>query len=115
VSGFKQAAGGMHDPAPSSFRIEITVCCPRDHKLLPFYRSTLPHLEHEGVTYDLSRLARGATLTSIGGDWRVIRLRCGHCPADVRVDRSRLEAMLAARWKPYAKHRERVAWDQQIR
>jgi hypothetical protein len=111
VNGFRQASGGMHDPAPFSFRVEITVCCPRGHKLLPFYRSTLPDREHEGVMYDRDRLGRGVTLTGTGPEWDQIRLRCGQCPADVRVSRERLETRLAAMWAPNAKHRERVTWD----
>jgi hypothetical protein len=109
--GHKRADGAMHDPAPWSYRVEITVCCPRGHKLLPFSRSTLPDREHEGVVYDLGRLGRGATVTGTGPQWQQIRLRCGQCRADVRVSRERLEARLAGRWAPYAKHRERVIWD----
>jgi hypothetical protein len=110
--GFKRAGGGPHDPAPVSFRVEITVLCPRGHSLVPFYRSTLPEREHEGVTYDLGRLLRnGATMTGAGPQWRVIRLRCGKCPADVQVSRAKLEERLAAMWAPHAKHRERVVWD----
>jgi hypothetical protein len=114
VSGFKKASGGMRDPAPSSFRVEITVCCTRGHRLLPFSRSTLPDRENEGVVYDRSRLGRGATLTGTGPQWRQIRLRCGQCPGnrgDVRVSREKLEARLAAMWAPYAKRRERFIWD----
>jgi hypothetical protein len=109
--GFKRAGGGPHDPAPSSYRVESAVCCVRGHKLLPFYRSTLPELEHEGVMYDRSRLARRATLTGAGPGWRLIHLRCGHCTAHVEVNRERIEARLAAMWAPYATRRERVIWD----
>jgi hypothetical protein len=111
VTGYTHAGKGQRDPSPFSFRVEITVCCPRGHALLPFYRLTLPELEHEGVTYDQGRLGRGATLTGEGEDWHLIRLRCGQCPADVRVNRAKLEARLAALWAPNAKHRERVIWD----
>jgi hypothetical protein len=120
VSGFKQAAGGMHDPAPSSFRVEITVCCPRGHKLLPFYRSTLPHLEDEGVSYDRGRLGRFAELSGAdygGQDWRRIILRChapgpaGTCRYRVEILRERMEEDLGKLWAPWAKHRERVIWD----
>jgi hypothetical protein len=61
VSGYVQAAGGRRDPASFSYRVEITVCCMRDHALLPFYRLTLPEREHEGVTYDKGRLGRVLT------------------------------------------------------
>jgi hypothetical protein len=111
VSGFKKASGGMHDPAPSAFRVEITVCCPRGHRLLPFSRSTLPDRLNEGVMYDRSRLGRSVTLTGAGPGWQRLRLRCGQCPADVQVSRERLEAALAALWAPYARHRERRIWD----
>ena len=111
MSGFRQAGGGQHDPAPGSYRVDITVCCPRHHKLVTFSRSTLPGRENNGVTYDRGRLGRGATLAGAGPEWRQIRLRCGQCPADVRVSRERLEARLAAMWAPYAKRRERVVWD----
>jgi hypothetical protein len=114
MTGFKRAGEGMHDPAPSSFRVEITVCCPRGHKLLPFYRSTLPEHEHEGVMYDRGRLARGATMTGAdheGQEWRKIHLKCGHCGRPVEVNRVKLETRLAEMWALNARKRERVVWD----
>jgi hypothetical protein len=111
VSGYKQAAGGAHDPPPWTFRVEVTICCPRGHKLVTFHRSTLPDREHEGVMYDPGTIGRDATLTGEGEDWDQICLKCGRCPARPEISRTRLEARLAAMWAPYAQASERVIWD----
>jgi hypothetical protein len=39
----------MRQPLPTmAYRVEIVVCCPRGHKLLPFHRITVPDLD-DGV------------------------------------------------------------------
>jgi hypothetical protein len=111
VNGYKRADGGMHDPPPDSFRVEIIICDPRGHTLMPFSRSTLPEREHEGVTYERGRVDRSATLTGDGPDWRRMYVGCTRCPYRVPIPRARLEAALDAMWAPYAVASVRVVWD----
>jgi len=111
VSCYKRADRGPRDPVPWTFRVELTVPCPRGHALMAFHRLTLPGYEHEGVMFDGGRVGKSVIMTADGDDWAKIRLHCMRCPASVEVRRDRLEAELAAMWAPLATRRERKVWD----
>ena len=49
----------MRQPLPTmAYRVEIVVCCPRGHKLLPFHRITVPDLEMASLVSVVSFTAR---------------------------------------------------------
>ena len=105
-----------------AYRVEIVVCCPRGHKLLPFHRITVPELD-DGVAYEANKRGRFSRLSGTdyrGREWHRIHLRCDtplptgqRCQAHVEINRDRVERKLANMWAPMTRRVERVVWDEQ--
>jgi len=111
--------------ADADYRIEVTIECPRGHKLIRFSRSTLPeYLDQHEVFPDMDR--KWGKFVSVGGlDARGrgamearVRLLCetplptgGRCGSDVQIRVERLEEYVESLWAPYRILRLRWRWD----